>query len=175
MRGRSHDTMRRHPGDGGGPGETGFSEHVVRINRCVTVVKGGRRFSFSALVVVGDHNGQVGVGFGKANEVPPSVEKANKDARKNLVRVATRGTTIPHEVRGRYGASVVVLFPAAPGTGVKAGATVRALLVAAGVRDILTKVHGSTNPVNVVKAAMDALSRLRTKEQVERLRGVTLS
>ncbi len=152
-----------------------LADKVVRINRCATVVKGGKRFSFSAMVVVGDGNGVVGHGFGKANEVPPAVEKAIKDARKHLFRVPLRGLTLPHEARGRFGASIVQVLPAAPGTGVIAGDSVRAVMEAAGVKDVLTKVYGSTNPVNVVKAAIDALGRMRTVTDVERLRGVKIA
>lgn len=151
-----------------------LSETVVRINRCAAVVKGGRRFSFSALVSVGDQAGVVGFGFGKAKEVPSAVEKAVKDAKKRLVRVPTLGTTIPHEVEGRFGASKVVLVPAAPGTGVIAGSAVRAVLEAAGVRDILTKAYGSTNPVNLVQATFDGLAQLRKRGDIERLRGVKI-
>ncbi len=152
-----------------------LSDKVVKINRCATVVKGGKRFSFSAMVVVGDGQGVVGAGFGKANEVPPTVEKAVKDAKKHLVRVPLRGHTLPHPARGRYGASRVQVLPAAPGTGVIAGAAVRAVMEAAGVRDVLTKAYGSTNPVNLVKATLDALTQMRTIGDVERLRGVKLA
>ena len=152
-----------------------LSETVVQINRCAAVVKGGRRFSFSALVTVGDQGGVVGFGFGKAKEVPSAVEKAVKDGRKRLVRVPMVGTTIPHEVQGRFGASKVVLIPAAPGTGVIAGPAVRAVLESSGIRDILTKCYGSNNPVNVVKATFDGLAQLRTKSFAERRRGVKIS
>jgi len=152
-----------------------LTETVVKINRCAAVVKGGRRFSFSALVTVGDQAGVVGIGFGKAKEVPSSVEKAVKDGRKHLVRVPAVGTTIPHEVTGRFCSTKVVLIPAAPGTGVIAGQAVRALLESAGIRDILTKTYGSTNPVNVVKATFDGLAQLRTRKMVERTRGVKLA
>ena len=151
-----------------------LSETVVKINRCAAVVKGGRRFSFSALVTVGDQAGVVGCGFGKAKMVPSAVEKGVKDGRKNLVRIPMVGTTIPHEVTGVFCSSKVVLIPAAPGTGVIAGHAVRAVLEAAGVRDILTKSYGSTNPVNVVKATFDGLAQLRTRKQAEKLRGVKL-
>lgn len=145
---------------------------MVKINRCATVVKGGRRFSFSALVVLGDREGTVGIGFGKANEVPPSVEKANKDARKNFVKVAIKGNTIPHQTEGEVLSSKVVLVPAVEGTGIIAGSAVRAVVECAGVKDVLSKVYGSTNPVNVVKATLEALKNLRTAEEVARLRGV---
>lgn len=151
-----------------------LEEVVVKINRCATVVKGGRRFSFSALVVVGDRDGHVGYGFGKANEVPPSVEKAVKDAKKRMVKVSIMDNTVPHEVWGRYGASRVFLKPASKGTGVIAGASVRAVVEKAGIKDVLTKAYGSTNPVNLVKATFEALTKLHLKEEVESLRGVPL-
>jgi small subunit ribosomal protein S5 len=150
-------------------------DKVVKIRRCAAVVKGGRRFSFTALVVVGDGNGRVGWGYGKANEVPPSVEKAVKDGTRNMVQISLDGTTIPHEVKGRYGAARVVLVPAGPGTGVIAGAAVRAVCEACGIHDILTKSFGTSNPINLVKATIDALQGLRTQSDVERLRGVSLS
>jgi small subunit ribosomal protein S5 len=151
-----------------------LSETVVQINRCAAVVKGGRRFSFSALLTVGDQGGVVGYGFGKAKEVPSAVEKGVKDGRKRLVRVPMVGTTIPHEVIGRFGSTKVVLIPAAPGTGVIAGRSVRAVLESAGIRDVLTKCYGSNNPVNVVKATFDGLAQLRTRKTVERVRGVKI-
>jgi len=157
--------------------QDGLEDRVVKIRRCAAVVKGGRRFSFNALVVVGDNKGRVAVGYGKANEVPPAVEKATKDATETLKRqkrVSLRGDTIPHRVIGRYGSSKVVMVPAGPGTGVKAGPGVRDVLVLCGVRNILTKVHGSTNPTNLVKATIEWLKLLRTREDVARLRGVTL-
>ena len=147
---------------------------VVAINRTAAVVKGGRRFSFSSLTVVGNENGVVGVGFGKAKDVPSAMEKAKKDGYKNLIRVARTQRTIPHAVMGVFGAARVKLIPAAPGTGIIAGGTVRAVLEKAGIHDILTKAYGSRNPMNLVKATIDGLSRLRTKGQVEKLRGVKL-
>lgn len=150
-------------------------DKVVKIRRCAAVVKGGRRFSFSALVVVGDGKGRVGWGYGKANEVPPAVEKAVKDGTRSLEHVSLAGTTIPHQVKGRFGAAKVILVPASPGTGVIAGAAVRAVCEAAGIRDILTKSYGSSNSTNLVKATIDALQDLRTQSEVERLRGVSLS
>jgi len=154
--------------------QDGLEEHVVKIRRCAAVVKGGRRFSFNALVVVGDKQGRVGCGYGKANEVPPAVEKAVKDATRSMQKVSLRGETIPHRVVGHFGSSKVVLIPAGPGTGVKAGPGVRDVLEACGVHNILTKVHGSSNPINLVKATIRGLLSLRTKEDVERLRGVKL-
>ena len=150
-------------------------DKVVKIRRCAAVVKGGRRFSFNALVVVGDGKGKVGWGYGKANEVPPSVEKAVKDGSRSMVAVSLAGTTIPHEVKGRFGAARVVLVPAGPGTGIIAGAAVRAVCEACGIRDILTKSFGTSNQINLVKATIDALRQLRTQSDVERLRGVSLS
>lgn len=155
----------------------GLEERVVKIRRCAAVVKGGRRFSFNALVVVGDKKGRVAHGYGKANEVPPAVEKAAKDAQETLKRqkrISLKGETIPHRVIGRYGASKVILVPAGPGTGVKAGPGVRDVLECAGIHNILTKTHGSTNPTNLVKATLDGLLQLRTREEVATLRGVTL-
>jgi small subunit ribosomal protein S5 len=155
----------------------GLQEHVVKIRRCAAVVKGGRRFSFNALVVLGDTRGRVAYGYGKANEVPPAVEKANKDAEgrmKRQKRVSLRGDTIPHRVIGRFGGSRVIMVPAGPGTGVKAGPGVRDVLTACGIHNILTKVHGSSNPINLVKATIAGLMLLRTREDVARLRGVTL-
>jgi len=147
-------------------------EQVVQIRRCSCVVKGGRRFSFAAMVVVGNHNGEVGWGYGKGNEVPTSVEKAVKDAGRHKVKIQLHGATIPHEVEGRFGSARVLLLPANPGTGIIAGASVRAVVESVGLKDILTKVRGSTNPINVVKATFDALSKLRTREDFSRLRGV---
>ena len=149
-------------------------ERVIQIRRCACVVKGGRRFSFAALVVTGDGNGRAGFGYGKAVEVPLAVEKATKQANRSQMSVPIVGTTIPHEVIGEYRSSRVLLLPAKPGSGVIAGECVRSVVEAAGVTDILTKAYGSTNPLNLVKATFDALSKLRTREQIERLRGVTL-
>jgi len=145
------------------------------INRCAKVIKGGRRFSFSAVVVVGDRAGRVGCGFGKANEVPNAVEKAKKNAIRNLTPVPVVNGTIPHTILGRFGASKVLLKPAPPGTGVIAGTTVRALVELAGVKNVLTKSFGSNNPVNLVKATFEALTGLRSREDVERIRGVKLT
>jgi small subunit ribosomal protein S5 len=153
---------------------SGLVDKVIAIRRCATVVKGGRRFSFAACVVVGDGKGKVGWGYGKANEVPPSVEKATKDASRSMKPVPRADNTIPHRVKGNFGTSSVLLLPASPGTGIIAGAAVRAVCEAVGITDVLSKCYGSTNPVNVVKATMDALSQLRTKTEIERLRGVTL-
>ena len=150
-------------------------ESVIQIRRCACVVKGGRRFSFAALVVTGDRNGRVGYGYGKAIEVPLAVEKATKAANRSMTPFSLVGTTIPHQVMGEFRASRILLLPAKPGTGVIAGECVRLVLEAAGISDILTKSYGSTNPLNLVKATFDALSQLQTKEEVERLRGVSLS
>ena len=155
----------------------GIEERVVKIRRCAAVVKGGRRFSFNALVVVGDQHGRVAWGYGKANEVPPAVEKASKDAQESMrrqSRIQMKGVTIPHRVIGKFGGSRVILVPAGPGTGVKAGPGVRDVLEACGIKNILTKTHGSTNPINLVKATIQGLLLLRTREEVARLRGVTL-
>jgi small subunit ribosomal protein S5 len=149
-----------------------YEEAVVKVNRCAKVVKGGRRFSFSALVVVGDRHGSVGIGFGKAKEVPSAVDKAVKDAHKNLVQVNLKGPTIEHQILGRFGAAKVRLIPAAPGTGIIAGATVRAVLELAGVRDILSKSLGSNNPVNLLKATLAGLQGVRRIQDAEALRGV---
>ncbi len=149
-------------------------DRVVKIKRCAAVVKGGRRFSFAAMVVVGDGRGKVGWGYGKANEVPPSVDKAQKQATREMVPVPVKDGTIPHTVKGRFGAAKVILIPAGPGTGVIAGAAVRAVCESAGITDILTKSFGSNNPVTLVKATINALQQLRTREDIELLRGVTL-
>lgn len=150
-------------------------DKVVKIKRCAAVVKGGRRFSFAAMVVIGDGNGHVGWGYGKANEVPPAVEKAVKSGTRNQIEIELSGNTIPHTVKGRFAAARVILLPAAPGTGVIAGAAVRAVCEAAGIHDILTKSYGSNNPVTLVKATVDALQQLRSRGEIERLRGVSLT
>ena len=154
--------------------ERPLEDTVVKVYRCSKVVKGGRRFSFAALVVVGDRTGTVGVGYGKANEVPRAVEKAVKDAKKSLLKVALLDRTIPHQVTGQYRATKITLVPASPGTGVIAGSSARAVLEYAGVQDVLTKVYGSTSAKNVVKATLEGLLKLRNKEMVEALRGVEI-
>lgn len=147
---------------------------TVAINRTSTTVKGGRRLSFAALVVVGNRDGSVGIGYGKGRGVPVGIEKAQKEARKNLVQIQRLGGTVPHQVLGKFCASSVRLIPAAPGTGVIAGGTVRAVLEMAGIKDCLTKVYGSTSKINLCRAVLDALKQLRTREQVAALRGVTI-
>lgn len=197
----TRDQKRERSGRGGGPGGGGqggqgggrgrqgqrgggrqerqdergnIDDHMVKLYRCATVVKGGRRFSFGALVVCGDRQGRVGYGYGKANEVPPAVEKGVKQAKRSMISVPLRGTTIPHRITGRFGASKILLIPATEGTGVIAGSAPRAVLELAGIHDVLTKCYGSTSPKNLVKATMDGLKRLRTREMVENLRGVKL-
>lgn len=155
--------------------EGGMEDHVVKIYRCAKVVKGGRRFRFAALVIVGDRNGQVGIGYGKANEVPMAVDKGIKNARKQMFRICMKGGSIPHRSEARYGASKVILVPASEGTGVIAGVHLRPLLELAGIRNILTKAHGSTNPKNMVQAGAMALRQLRNAETISQLRGVQLS
>ena len=154
------------------PNKLTLEERVVQINRVAKVVKGGRRFSFSAVVVVGDGAGHVGVGIGKAGEVPESIRKGVEDAKKNLIRIPMVGTTIPHEVREEYAAAKVMLKPASQGTGVIAGGAVRAVVESAGIRDILAKVHGSTNPVNVTRATIACLAGLHSAEEISARRGV---
>lgn len=153
----------------------GMLDRTVKIKRCAAVVKGGRRFSFAAMVVVGDGNGKSGWGYGKANEVPPSVQKAQKQASRSLVEIPLVDGTIPHQVLGHYGAAQVVLVPAGAGTGIIAGQAVRAVCEATGIHDILTKSYGTNNPVTLVKATFDALKKLRTIEQVAALRGLEAS
>ena len=153
---------------------TNLEETVVRINRCTTVTKGGKSMSFSALVAVGDKKGSVGIGFGKAREVPNAVSKAVKEAKRQLVKIPLIGDTIPHEILGKYKAASVLLRPASPGTGIKAGVSVKAVLELVGVKNILTKCFGRRNPLNVVKATLSGLMSLKTREEVERLRGVKL-
>jgi len=147
---------------------------TVGINRTSSTVKGGRRFSFSALVVVGDRRGRVGLGYQKANQVPQAIEKSQKEAKRKMRGYSMQGQTIPHEVEGRFGACGVRLIPASPGTGVTAGSAVRAVLEMLGVKDCLTKCYGSSNSVNLVKATLHALSQLRRRDEIEALRGVVL-
>jgi len=148
------------------------TEKVVFINRCAKVVKGGRRFSFSALIVAGDHDGSVGVGFGKANEVAEAIRKASESARKSMQKVSLQENTIPHEVVGEFGGGRVLLRPASPGTGVIAGGGVRAVVEAAGIRDVLAKSLGSSNHANVVKATIAALKSLRRRDEILKMRGI---
>ena len=176
--GRGGDTMRRGRGRkdrSDEPREREFQETLISVYRCSATVKGGRRLSFGSLVCVGDGKGRVGIGYGKAKEVPGAFQKAIKAGRRALKRFSiAQGGTIPHTIRGRFGASEVVLIPAMPGTGVIAGTAVKAILEAGGLTNVLTKVYGSNNTRNVVKAVMDALEKLRSKEMTENLRGVQL-
>ena len=155
--------------------EIDLKEKVVSIGRVTKVVKGGRRFSFAAIVVVGNGDGVVGYGLGKANEVTDAITKGIEDAKKNLVKISLRGTSIPHEIMGKSGASMVLLKPAAPGTGVIAGGAMRAVLDSAGVKDVLAKSKGSSNPHNVVKATFDALLKMRAPHVVANQRGIALT
>ena len=154
--------------------ESDLQENVVFINRVAKVVKGGRRFSFAAVVVVGDGKGRVGAGLGKAAEVPEAVRKGVEDAKKNMINVALKNGTIPHESLGIYGAGKVIMRPAAEGTGIKAGGPVRAVLALAGVRNVLTKSLGSSNPINMVKATLDGMAKLENVQTVAALRGKTV-
>ncbi|MCL2645649.1 MAG: 30S ribosomal protein S5 [Phycisphaerales bacterium] len=154
--------------------ERGVESATIGVFRSAKVVKGGKNFAFEALVAAGDRQGSVGIGYGKAKEVPAAVEKATKDARRRMVRVELHGSTIPHEVQGKFGASLIRLVPARPGTGIKAGRYVRPVLELVGIRDILTKAFGSSNKKNLSKAALAALQSLRTKETVTEQRGVSL-
>ncbi len=156
-------------------GEKAVEDSVIQIYRCAKVVKGGRRFSFAALVAVGDRNGRVGLGYGKANEVPDAVTKGVADAKKNMISVNLKGNTIPHVASGHCGASRIVMIPASEGTGVIAGKKLRPLLELAGIHDVLTKAYGSTSPKNLCKAGVDALKSLRTAEGIAALRGVSLT
>jgi len=169
------------PGQGRGgprrerqPDESGIESSVVRIYRCSKVVKGGRTFSFGALVVAGDRKGNIGIGYGKAKEVPNAVEKASKDAKKSMFKVNLKGATIPHTAKGTSGASTVILVPARPGTGVTAGKSVRPCLELTGITDILSKAYGSTSPKNLVKATIAALRQLQNRDYIENVRGVAL-
>ena len=156
------------------PKSLNLKEEVIQLNRTAKVVKGGRRFSFAALVVVGDGNGHIGVGFGKANEVPEAISKAAEDGKKNLIKVPMRGRTIPHAIIGEFGAARVMLKPASEGTGLIAGAGVRTVLSLAGIHDILTKVIGTNNKINVVKATIQGLGALTSAQKIAELRGRTV-
>jgi small subunit ribosomal protein S5 len=152
-----------------------FEDKVIHINRCAKVVKGGRRFSFAAIVVVGDKKGQVGVGLGKAGEVPEAIKKAGKQAKKNLIKIPLEGSTIPHEVLGHWGASQVLMKPAPEGTGIIASSSVRAILEVAGIQNILTKSLRRDNPHNVVRATLEALQELRSFSEIAKARGKTVA
>lgn len=171
FRPQRQDRMRR---DRSNAPKSDLMEKVVFINRCSKVVKGGRRFSFSALIVVGDQKGQVGYGFGKANEVADAIKKGTEMARRSMIRVPLKENTIPHEIEGNFGGGRVILKPASPGTGLVAGGGVRAVVEAAGIRDILSKSMGSSNMANVVKATLSGLSHLRQREQIMVSRGLVV-
>lgn len=156
------------------PQDDGYDKVLVAARRVTKVVKGGRIMRFSAVVVVGDRNGRVGIGIGKAGEVPMAIDKANANAKKNMFKVATDGTTIPHEVIGKFGASTVHLIPAKAGTGVIAGGAARSIIELAGIKDIVTKRHGSSNKINLVKATLNGLKALRTKEEIAARRGINV-
>jgi len=167
--------MRRNRGprmDRSDKPKSDLMEKVVFVNRCAKVVKGGRRFSFSALIVVGDQKGKVGYGFGKANEVADAIKKGTEMARRSMVTICMQAATIPHEVEGRFGGGRVILKPASPGTGLIAGGGVRAVVEAAGIRDLLSKSLGSSNMANVVKATLDGLSQLRLRHEIMQRRGL---
>lgn len=166
----TNQQMGRHQAE-----ESEFEDKVVHINRCAKVVKGGRRFSFAAIVVVGDKKGQVGIGLGKAGEVPEAIKKAGKQAKKNLMKVPLEGNTIPHEIIGHFGASRVLMKPAPEGTGIIASSSVRAILEVAGVQNILTKSIRRDNPHNVVRATLDGLKKLRSFQDIAKARGKTVA
>ena len=170
-RGRGGDR----PGGRGARGETDFAESVIFVNRVAKVVKGGRRFSFTALVAVGDRAGHVGIALGKANEVSEAIRKGLEQARRSMIEVPIVNGTLPHEALGEHGAATVMLKPAGEGTGVIAGGAVRAVLEAAGVHNVLTKILGSNNPINVARATMDGLSQMVTAEQAARERGISVA
>jgi small subunit ribosomal protein S5 len=152
-----------------------FTEKVVKIDRVAKVVKGGRRFSFNALTVVGDSKNRIGIGFGKANEVPDAIRKSIESAKKTMIAINTKGHTIPHEVIGRFKSAKVYLKPSSPGTGIIAGESVRSVIEKAGIQDVLTKSYGSSNPLNIVKATFRALRKLETPMQVSKKRGISLN